>query len=94
MSDNKQLIDQIETAMDQLIDVASHIQKLVSHLSDDESIRSFVENYNEMSTRLREMEKTIHRLGLDRTTPQFARVDAKLRAFEARNQEFLKKIAK
>jgi hypothetical protein len=45
-----------------------------------------------MASQLRDMEKTIHNLGLDRNTPQFARIDAKLNAFEESSKAFLKEF--
>lgn len=90
MPDNKELIDQIESAMDKLIDIASSTQRLAAHLGKDDALGPFLERYKEMASQLRDMEKTIHNLGLDRNTPQFARIDAKLNAFEEKSKAFLK----
>lgn len=90
MSDNKALIDQIETVMDKLIELATHMQRLASHVVDEDSMKDFLEKYRGMTQQLQEMESTIHRLGLDRNTPQFARIEAKLINFTNKSNAFLK----
>lgn len=94
MADNKGLINQIEAAMDQLIDIASRMRRLSVYLNDDETTDEFLSRYKGMAGQLQEMETTIQKLGLDKNSAQFARIEAKLKTFADKNEAFMRQVKK
>jgi len=94
MADNKGLINQIESAMDQLMDIASRMRRLAVYLVDEDTTQEFLTRYNGMANQMQEMETTIARLGLDKNSPQFARIEAKLKTFAEKNEAFMREVKK
>lgn len=94
MADNKGLINQIEAAMDQLMDIAARMRRLAVYLADEDSTQEFLGRYVGMSEQLHELEATIERVGLDKNSTQFARIEAKLKSFAEKNEAFLRQVKK
>ncbi len=92
MSENEDVLSELEAAMDQLILVTSQMQRLAIHLVGDPSMDAFIQRYNQMTEQLLSIEKTIHRMGLDKESESFLRIDKKLRDFEEDKKKFLKKM--
>lgn len=90
MSQQKDVIDQLEAAMDQLIQIATRMQHLVEKLPASISTKMFVERYIGLSQQLKEMEKVLHDMGLDKNSEQFFRIEAKLKAFANESELFLR----
>ena len=94
MSENEELLLELEKTIDQLIEISFYLNTSFNRIFTEEELVNLRKNHNELMGQMKRVEEAYHSMGEDLSQEDVKRLDEKIEEFQQLNQCLLDRLGR